>query len=113
MINDQGLNKLFDLVDEATDELVALQQELVRIQSVNTGAPDSGHETEVCRLLEQRFNAEGIANLTLESAPGRGNFIADMGNRAAPSLMFMSHTDTNSPYGQFPTLHRPTTLSLI
>jgi acetylornithine deacetylase/succinyl-diaminopimelate desuccinylase-like protein len=93
MKNDQGLKKLFDMVDDATDELVGLQQELVRIQSVNTGAADSGHETEVCRLLEQRLKAEGIANLTLESAPGRGNFIADMGNQAAPSLMFMSHTD--------------------
>jgi len=29
----------------------------------------------------------------LESAPGRGNFIADMGNPTAPSRMFMSHTD--------------------
>lgn len=93
MTNDEGLNKLFDMVDKATDELVGLQQELVRIQSVNTGAPDSGHETEVCRLLEQRFNAEGIANLTLESAPERGNFIANLGSRAAPSLMLMSHTD--------------------
>jgi len=93
MDNDQDLKKLFDMVDEATDELVGLEQELVRIQSVNTGAPDSGHETEVCRLLEQRFNAEGIANVTLESAPERGNFIADMGGQAAPSLMFMSHTD--------------------
>ena len=85
--------KLFDMVDEATDELVGLQQALVSIQSVNTGAPDGGNEIEVCRLLEQRFDAEGIANLTLESEPGRGNFIADMGNQAAPSLMFMSHTD--------------------
>jgi acetylornithine deacetylase/succinyl-diaminopimelate desuccinylase-like protein len=93
VIDDVGLMKLFDMVDEATDELVGLQQDLVRIQSVNTGAPDSGHETEVCRLLEQRFDAEGIANLTLESAPGRGNFIANMGNQAAPSLMLMSHAD--------------------
>jgi acetylornithine deacetylase/succinyl-diaminopimelate desuccinylase-like protein len=93
VIDDQDLMKLFDMVDEATDELVRLQQDLVSIQSVNTGAPDGGNEIEVCRLLEQRFSAEGIANLTLESAPGRGNFIADMGNQAAPSLMFMSHTD--------------------
>ena len=60
MDNVQEIQKLFDIVDEATDELVALQQELVRIQSVNTGAPDSGNETEVCRLLEQRFNATAI-----------------------------------------------------
>jgi acetylornithine deacetylase/succinyl-diaminopimelate desuccinylase-like protein len=93
MGQDQELQKLFDRVDEATDELVKLQQELVRIQSVNTGAPDSGNETEVCRLLEQRFNAEGITNTTLESAPGRGNFIAHIGDKAGPSLMLMSHTD--------------------
>jgi len=92
-MDDQDLMKLFDMVDEATDELVGLEQDLVRIQSVNTGAPDGGNEVEVCRLLEQRFKAEGIPNLTLESAPGRGNFIADMGNQAAPSLMLLSHTD--------------------
>jgi acetylornithine deacetylase/succinyl-diaminopimelate desuccinylase-like protein len=93
VIDDVGLMKLFDMVDEATDELVGLQQDLVRIQSVNNGAPDSGNETEVCRLLERRFDAEGIVNLTLESAPGRGNFIANIGNQAAPSLMLMSHSD--------------------
>ena len=93
MGQDQELQKLFDKVDEATDELVELQQELVRIQSVNTGAPDSGNETEVCRFLEQRFNAEGITNTTLESAPGRGNFIAHIGSTTGPSLMLMSHTD--------------------
>ena len=87
------MKKLFNMVDGATDELVGLQQDLVRIQSVNTGAPDSGNEIEVCRLLERRFKAEGISNLTLESAPGRGNFIADMGNQTTPSLLFMSHTD--------------------
>ncbi len=89
----QALQKLFDMADEATDELVQLQQELVRIQSVNTGAPESGNETDVCRLLEKRFSAEGIDNTTLESSPGRGNFIAHIGNQANPSLMFMSHTD--------------------
>jgi len=93
MKKDQELQKLFDMVDEATDELVELHQQLVRIQSVNTGAPDSGNETEVCRLLERRFNAEGISNTTLESAPGRGNFIAHFGDPAGPSLMLMSHTD--------------------
>ena len=93
MGKNQALRKLFDMVDEATDELVQLQQELVRIPSVNTGAPESGNEIEVCRLLEERFSAEGIVNTTLESSPGRGNFIANIGNQAKPSLMLMSHTD--------------------
>jgi len=93
MEKDQTLQKLFDMVDEATDELVELQQGLVRIPSINTGAPDSGNETEICRLLEHRFNAEGISNMTLESAPGRGNFIAHMGDKDNPCLMFMTHND--------------------
>ena len=93
MEKDQTLQKLFDMVDEATDELVELQQELVRIPSINTGASDSGNETEVCRSLEQRFNAEGIPNMTLESAPGRGNFIAHIGEKDSPRLMFMTHND--------------------
>jgi len=73
--------------------LVQLQQELVRIKSVNTGAPESGNESEVCRLLEKRFSEESIDNTTLESSPGRGNFIAHIGNQAKPSLMLMSHID--------------------
>ena len=93
MGKNQALQELFDMVDEATDELVQLQQELVRIPSVNTGAPDSGNETDVCRLLEKRFSEEGIVNTTLESSPGRGNFLAHIGNRGKPSLMLMSHTD--------------------
>lgn len=87
------LQKLVSMVDEATDELVELQQEIVRIRSINTGARDSGNEIEVCRVLEKRFNAEGITNTILESAPGRGNFIAHMGDKDTPSLMFMSHND--------------------
>jgi acetylornithine deacetylase/succinyl-diaminopimelate desuccinylase-like protein len=93
MGTDQAINQLFDMVDEATDELVELHQELVRIQTVNTGARDSGNEIEVCHLLERRFSAEGITNTTLESAPGRGNLIAHIGAAAGPRLMLMSHTD--------------------
>jgi acetylornithine deacetylase/succinyl-diaminopimelate desuccinylase-like protein len=90
---DEPLQRLLDMVDEAQDELVALHQELVRIPTVNTGAADSGHETELCRFLEGRFNAEGIPNLTLESAPGRGNFAAHIGDQARPRLLLMSHSD--------------------
>ena len=85
MADDRTIQKLFKMVDEATDELVELQQELVRLETVNTGKKDGGNETEACRLLEHRFNDEGIENLTLESAPGRGSFIANMGGAGAPS----------------------------
>ena len=82
------------MVDDATDELVGLQQEVVRIASVNTGAADSANEIELCRVLERRFAAEGIESTTLESAPGRGNFIASLpGAGPGPRLMFMTHLD--------------------
>jgi acetylornithine deacetylase/succinyl-diaminopimelate desuccinylase-like protein len=87
------LDRLMIRVEEARDELVALHQALVRIPTVNTGASDSGHESEVCRLLEQRFDAEGIPSLTLESAPSRGNLLAHIGEQVRPRLLLMSHTD--------------------
>ncbi len=93
MAKDDMLQKMFTMVDDAKEELVELHQDLVRISTVNTGAPDSGNEIVVCRLLETLFEAEGIDHETLVSAPGRGNFIANMGKGDSPSLLFMSHTD--------------------
>lgn len=90
---DRGLQRLLSMVDEAKDELVEFHQKLVRIPTVNTGAPDSGHETELCRFLEERFKAEGIPSTILESAPGRGSFIAHIGGEAGPRLLLMSHAD--------------------
>ncbi len=90
---DAILQKLMAAVDEATDELVDLHRQLVRIPSVNTGAPDSGNEIEVCQLLEKVFAREGIASTTLESAPTRGNIVAQIGTGVGPCLMTMSHTD--------------------
>jgi acetylornithine deacetylase/succinyl-diaminopimelate desuccinylase-like protein len=80
-------------VEDATDELVALHQALVRTPTVNTGAPDSGDEIKVCRLLEERFAAEGIPTKTLESAPSRGNLLAHIGDASGPRLLLMSHSD--------------------
>lgn len=81
------------MVDEAEAELVALQQEIVRIPTINTGQPESGNEIEICKVLERRFTIEGIDNCTLESAPGRGSFIAHMGGKERPRLLFMAHND--------------------
>jgi acetylornithine deacetylase/succinyl-diaminopimelate desuccinylase-like protein len=88
-----GIQRLMAMVEDATDELVALHQALVRIPTVNTGAPDSGNEIEACRLLESRFKAEGIPSLILESAPSRGNLLASIGEQRRPRLLLMSHTD--------------------
>jgi len=90
---DQALQRLLTTVEETIEELVELHQALVRIPTVNTGAPDSGGEIWVCRLLEERFAAEGIPSLILESAPSRGNLLATIGGQARPRLLLMSHTD--------------------
>jgi len=87
------LEQLLDQVDQATNELVELHQALVRIPTVNTGELDSGNEIEVCRLLEDRFQQEGIQSKTFESAPSRGNLLASVGAGAGPRLLLVSHTD--------------------
>lgn len=80
--------------DAATDELLALHRDLVRIPTVNTGIMPTGNETDVCRHLEAFFQQHGIASITRESAPGRGNLVAELpGTTGRPTLLVMSHTD--------------------
>jgi acetylornithine deacetylase/succinyl-diaminopimelate desuccinylase-like protein len=81
------------MVEDSTDELVELLQALVRLETVNTGAPDSGDEIVACRLLKRRFQQEGIPSTILESAPSRGNILAAVGDEDGPRLMLMSHLD--------------------
>ena len=71
-----------------------LEQALVRIPSVNTGAMPTGNETAVCEFARDWLAQDGISAEILESAPGRGNLIARMEGRSDKAgLMFMSHTD--------------------
>lgn len=88
-----NLKALLEMVDEAHDEIVQFHQDLVRIRTVNTGTMPTGNETEACRYLEQRFSKEGIESETIESAPGRGNFLGHIGTADSPSLLLMSHVD--------------------
>ena len=88
------LENLLDQVDELRDEIVALEQDLVRIPTVNTGFMPTGNETEVCLYLKAWLAEDGIDSEIIESAPGRGNFIARLeGTSGKTGLMFMSHTD--------------------
>lgn len=85
---------LLQQVDQAQDEIVALEQDLVRIPSVNTGFMPTGNETEVCKYIRDWLARDGIQCEILESAPGRGNLIARLEGRSRQAgLMFMSHTD--------------------
>ena len=88
------LQSLLDQVDEIRDEIVALEQDLVRIPTVNTGAMPTGNETEACQYIEKWLAEDGIASETIESAPDRGNLIARLeGSSGKAGLMFMSHLD--------------------
>ncbi len=88
------LEELFSQVDAARDEIIALEQALVRIPSVNTGFMPTGDETPVCEFVRDWLAQDGINSEILESAPNRGNLIARLeGKSGNAGLMFMSHTD--------------------
>ena len=88
------LESLLDQVDEMRDEIVSLEQDMVRIPTVNTGTMPTGNETELCRYIEKWLAEDGIESETIESAPDRGNLIARLeGSSGKAGLMFMSHLD--------------------
>ena len=88
------LPELFRQVDAARDDIIALEQALVRIPSVNTGFMPTGDETPVCELARDFLAQDGVRSEILESAPNRGNLIARLEGRSGQAgLMFMSHTD--------------------
>ncbi len=88
------LDDLFAQVDAQVDEIVALEQALVRIPSVNTGFMPTGDETPVCEHIRDWLAEDGIESEILESAPNRGNIIAHLpGDSGENGLMLMSHTD--------------------
>ena len=88
------LTDLFHQVDQAENDIIALEQALVRIPSVNTGFMPTGDETPVCELARDFLAEDGIQSEILESAPNRGNLIARLEGRSGNAgLMFMSHTD--------------------
>ncbi len=88
------IDDLLQQVDQAQDEIIALEQDLVRIPSVNTGFMPTGNESAVCKYIQDWLARDGIQSEVLESAPGRGNIIARLEGRSRQAgLMFMSHTD--------------------
>ena len=88
------LNGLLSEVDAVRDELIALEQALVRVPSVNTGTMPTGDETPVCELVSDWLAGDGIASEIVGRTPERGNVIAVMPGRSGRAgLMFMSHTD--------------------
>ncbi|RLC63246.1 MAG: peptidase M20, partial [Chloroflexi bacterium] len=62
--------------------------DLIRIQTVNP----PGGETEVARYLKRLFDQYNIPNEIIEPKPGRGSFLAYLGE-GERSLLYLSHTD--------------------
>jgi len=62
--------------------------DLIRIQTVNP----PGGETEVARYLKRLFDQYSIPNEIIEPSPGRGSFLAYLGE-GERSLLYLSHTD--------------------
>ena len=88
------LRPLFEQVDSLESEIVALERDLVRIPSVNTGFMPTGGETAVCEYIRDWLAEDGIASEILGRTPERGNIIARVeGSKPGARLMLMSHTD--------------------
>ena len=88
------LDGMLKQVDSLEEELINLEQALVRIPSVNTGLMPTGNETHVCEYIKAWLGNHGIKSDILESVPNRGNIIATIqGNSGKTGLIFMSHTD--------------------
>ena len=89
-----SLEELFAQVDAQREEIIALEQALVRIPSVNSGFMPTGDETPVCEYIRDWLAEDGIQSEILGRTPERGNIIARIeGTNSDAGLMFMSHTD--------------------
>jgi len=69
-------------------KIESLLSDLIQIQSVNP----PGGEVEVAKYLKRLFDEYQIANEIIESSPGRGSFLAYLGE-GERSLLYLSHTD--------------------
>jgi acetylornithine deacetylase/succinyl-diaminopimelate desuccinylase-like protein len=88
------MKDLYAQVDAALDDILALEQALVRIPSVNTGFMPTGNETAVAEYARDWLAEDGIESEILGRDPDRGNLISRIeGQSGKAGLMFMSHTD--------------------
>ena len=88
------LDSLLDQVEASREDILALEQALVRIETVNTGFMPTGNETPVCEYVRDWLAQDGIKSEILGATPERGNIIARLeGHSGKSGLMFMSHTD--------------------
>ena len=80
---------------DATAEVTALLQHLIRNACVNDGTITSGHETRNVDLLRAYLGDTGLDTETYEPVPGRGSLVCRIegSDPEAPTLCLMGHTD--------------------
>ena len=89
-----SLQSLLDQVESSTNEIVELEQALVRIPSINTGFMPTGNETAVAEFTRDWIAQDGLDSEILSRDPDRGNIISIYpGDDDKTRLMLMSHTD--------------------
>ncbi len=79
--------------DSVRDEVTSHLQQLIRFNTVNP----PGNEIQAANYLKEIVEREGIEAQILESAPGRGNFVARIpGTGNGRPIMLMAHSDVVS-----------------
>lgn len=92
--NTMGSPDFLALAEDHRDEIVALAQDLVRVDTTNTGTMPTGHETEAASLLLRRLRADGIDGEVQGRVPERGNLRALLPGRSGRTgLVLVSHSD--------------------
>jgi acetylornithine deacetylase/succinyl-diaminopimelate desuccinylase-like protein len=100
-------DRLLASADNARDEIVELARDLVRLETVNTGAMPTGNETLACELLSRKLRSEGIEVEVVARHPERSSLIARLpGEEARSRLLLMSHSDV-VPAGDTRTWTKP------
>ena len=103
-----SLQNLIDQVDQLTQEIVELEQALVRITSVNTGYMPTGNETKVAKFIKNWLENEGLDSQILARDSKRGNIVSVYpGKNEHTKLMLMSHTDVVPVENQEKWVHEP------
>lgn len=80
----------------SADSILEVLECLIRVPSVNPSiAPTEPHgENEIAHVACEWFARHGVRAWTEDAAPGRPNVIAEVGDRAAPTLVLCAHLDT-------------------
>lgn len=89
------LDRILREADRARPEVLDLTKALVRLNTTNTGAPDSGNEVLAAEFLADLLRQEGITDVRLLGrTQARQNLVASLpGRKSGCGLLLLSHSD--------------------